>query len=166
MDAKLADDGEILVRELSENTMFSGYLRDGAIDPSLDEQGWFHTGDRGRVDQYGGLVFIERLSEAIRVNGEYVPIDYVERKLETEAGLTEFALWSRPDPVSGQRPVLFVTDANLDLARTTAVIKSLPGIMRPVEILRIEALPRDTGVNKVQRRRLVDQPVLWRHSLV
>jgi len=49
---------------------------------------------------------------------------------------------------------------------TKAVIEALPRIMRPVEILRIAALPRDTGVNKVQRRRLVDQPVLWRHSLV
>ena len=165
MQATISDEGEILVRQLSENTMFSGYLRDGVIDPAVDEQGWFHTGDRGRVDQYGNLVFIERLSEAIRVNGEYVPIDYVERKLETEAGLSEFALWSRPDDISGQRPVLFVTDPDFDLARTTAVIKSLPGIMRPVEILRIAALPRDTGVNKVQRRRLASEPVLARHPL-
>jgi carnitine-CoA ligase len=165
MDAKLSDDGEILVRELSADTMFSGYLRDGVIDPSVDEEGWFHTGDRGRIDQYGNLVFIERLSEAIRVNGEYVPIDYVERKLETEAGLHEFALWSRPDEVSGQRAVLFVTDPNFDLARTTAVINTLPKIMRPVEILRISALPRDTGVNKVQRRRLAGEPVLARHAL-
>jgi crotonobetaine/carnitine-CoA ligase len=166
MDSKLSEDDEILVRELSKDTMFSGYLRDGAIDPSVDAGGWFHTGDRGRVDQYGNLVFIERMSEAIRVNGEYVPIDYVERKLETEAGLTEFALWSKPDPVSGQRPVLYVTSPDVDLARATAVIKSLPGIMRPVEILRIAALPRDTGVNKVQRRRLVDQAVLSRHAVV
>lgn len=165
MDCKLSDEGEILVKQLSEDTMFSGYLRDGVIDPSVDGEGWFHTGDRGRIDQYGNLVFIERLSEAIRVNGEYVPIDYVERQLEVEAGLTEFALWSRPDEVSGQRPVLYVTDENLDVAHTTTVIKSLPGIMRPVELLWIAALPRDTGVNKVQRRRLPDQSVLKRHAL-
>lgn len=165
MDCKLSDEGEILVKQLSEHTMFSGYLRDGVIDPSMDAEGWFHTGDRGRMDPYGNLVFIERLSEAIRVNGEYVPIDYVERQLETEAGLTEFALWSKPDDVSGQRPVLYVTDPQLDVARTVAVIKALPGIMRPVELLWIEALPRDTGVNKVQRRRLPDQTVLKRQEL-
>lgn len=165
MEARISDEGEILVRQLSENTMFSGYLRDGAIDPSVDDAGWFHTGDRGRLDAYGNLVFIERLSEAIRVNGEYVPIDYVERKLDTEAGLSEFALWSRPDEISGQRPILFVTDPNFDLARTIAVIQTLPKIMRPVEILRIAALPRDTGVNKVQRRRLSGEPVLARHEL-
>lgn len=165
MEAMLSDEGEILVRQLSENTLFSGYLRDGVIDPAVDAAGWFHTGDRGRIDSYGNLVFIERLSEAIRVNGEYVPIDYVERKLETEAALAEFALWSRPDEVSGQRPVLFVTDPGFDLARTTAVINTLPRIMRPVEILRIAALPRDTGVNKVQRRRLAGEPVLARYAL-
>lgn len=165
MDAMISEEGEILVRQLSEHTMFSGYLRDGVIDPSVDAQGWFHTGDRGRLDQYGNLVFIERLSEAIRVNGEYVPIDYVERKLETEAGLAEFAIWSKPDEISGQRPVLFVTDPAFDLARTKAVIETLPKIMRPVEILHIAALPRDTGVNKVQRRRLSGEPVLARHAL-
>jgi crotonobetaine/carnitine-CoA ligase len=165
VEAKISEEGEILVRQLSEHTLFSGYLRDGAIDPSVDEQGWFHTGDRGRMDQYGNLVFIERLSEAIRVNGEYVPIDYVERKLETEAGLSEFAIWSRPDEISGQRVVLFVTDPGFDLARTTAVIGTLPKIMRPVEIMRIAALPRDTGVNKVQRRRLAGEAVLARHAL-
>lgn len=165
MDCTLSPDGEILVRERSADTMFSGYLRDGVIDPARDADGWFHTGDRGRVDTYGNLVFIERLSEAIRVNGEYVPIDYVERKLETEAGLTEFALWSKPDPISGQRPVLYVTNAALDVARVTQVVQTLPAIMRPVEMLWIEALPRDTGVNKVQRRRLVDQPVQARQAL-
>jgi carnitine-CoA ligase len=165
VEAMVSDEGEILVRQRSAHTLFSGYLRDGALDPAVDDQGWFHTGDRGRLDQYGNLVFIERLSEAIRVNGEYVPIDYVERKLETEAGLSEFALWSRPDDISGQRVVLFVTDPAFNLARTQAVIATLPKIMRPVEILRIAALPRDTGVNKVQRRRLPGEAVLARHAL-
>ena len=40
-----------------------------------------------------------------------------------------------------RRPVLFVTDPNFDLARTTAVIKALPGIMRPVEILLAKIIP-------------------------
>ena len=105
----------------------------------------------------GNLVFIERLSEAIRVNGEYVPIDYVER----QAGDRGRALRVRDlEPARrDQRPArgVFVTDPGFDLARTTAVIGTLPKIMRPVEIMRIAALPRDTGVNKVQRRRLAGE---------
>jgi carnitine-CoA ligase len=165
VEAVVSEIGEILVRERDPNSLFSGYLRDGAIDPSLDVHGWFHTGDRGRLDELGNLVFIERMSESIRVNGEYVPIDFVERMLESHAGLSEFAVWSRPDAISGQRVVLWVTDSELDISRTTAAIARLPRIMRPVEIVGIEQLPRDTGVNKVQRRRLMGEPVLWRHPV-
>jgi len=165
VEAMVTNDGEILVRERSPQTLFSGYLRDGVVDRAVDNEGWFHTGDRGRLDELGNLVFIERMSESIRVNGEYVPIDFVERRLEVEAGLSEFAIWSRSDPISGQRVVLWVTDPELDVVRTTEVIRSLPKIMRPVEIIRVAKLPRDTGVNKVQRRRLTGESVLSRHTV-
>ena len=165
VEAMVSEEGEILVRERAPHTLFSGYLRDGTIDPCVDAHGWFHTGDRGRLDELGNLVFVERMSESIRVNGEYVPIDFVERMLESHAGLSEFAIWSRPDAMSGQRVVLWVADSKPDIPRTTAAIARLPKIMRPVEIVGIERLPRDTGVNKVQRRRLMSEPVLWRHAV-
>jgi carnitine-CoA ligase len=160
VDAKISPDGEILVRETAPNTLFSGYLRNGTIDRSIDEEGWFHTGDRGRFDGHGNLVFIERASESIRVNGEYVPIDYVERRLEVALPNTEFAIGAKSDPISGQRVVLFVAESEFDTKRLCAEIDALPKLMRPVQIKVIRALPRDTGVNKVQRRRLGDEPVL------
>lgn len=165
VEAMLSGDGEILVRERSPNTLFSGYLRNGALDASTDADGWFHTGDRGRMDEFGNLVFVERLSESIRVNGEYVPIEYVERVLESHAGLSDFAIWSRPDAVSGQRVVLWLTDLAPDIQRIASAIATLPKIMRPVEIIGIEQLPRDSGVSKVQRRRLASEPVLWRRAV-
>lgn len=160
VEARISDSGEILVRELAPNALFSGYLRDSGIDPAKDEDGWFHTGDRGRMDDVGGLVFIERMSESIRVNGEYVPVDYVERHLQATAGIKEFAIWSRPDAVSGQQVVLWVTDADFDTDRMADSIKLLPKFMRPVEIVVIANLPRDSGVNKIQRRRLSSEPAL------
>lgn len=165
VDVKLSEEGEILVRERAEHSLFSGYLKDGELDRATDSDGWFHTGDRGRIDHLGNLIFIERASESIRVNGEYVPIDFVERTLEANAGLSEFAIWSRPDSISGQRVMLWVADSDFDLEKTLVAINGLPRIMRPVEILKIAGLPRDTGVNKVQRRRLHDEAVLWRHEI-
>lgn len=164
-NAQIGDAGEILVRERAPHSLFSGYLRDGVLDRSTDAEGWFHTGDRGRIDHLGNLVFIERMSESIRVNGEYVPIDFVESLLEAEAELSEFAIWSRPDTVSGQRVVLWVADSAFDLDKTLSAIGRLPKLMRPVEILQIAKLPRDTGVNKIQRRRLHDEQVLSRHAV-
>lgn len=160
IEAKISESGEILVRELIPNTLFSGYLKNGVIDPAVDDDRWFHTGDRGRMDSFGGLVFIERMSESIRVNGEYVPIDYVERHLQATAGIKEFAIWSRLDSVSGQQVVLWMTDSNFDVNRMSESIQMLPKFMRPVEIVVIERLPRDSGVNKIQRRRLSGEPAI------
>ena len=59
-------------------------------------------------------------------------------------------------------------DLREKLGPAAAVDGSLSDLARGVvgsEILRIAALPRDTGVNKVQRRRLVGEPVLARHPL-
>lgn len=158
VEAKISESGEILVRELAPNTLFSGYLKDGVVVSALDEDRWFHTGDRGRLDAVGGLVFIERMSESLRVNGEFVPIDYVERHLEAAAGIREFAIWGRPHAISGQQVVLWVTDDGFDPARMAEAIQMLPKFMRPGEIVVIERLPRDSGVNKIQRRRLSEEP--------
>src|ERR1039458_7832817 len=73
---RLNDAGEILVKELQAGTLFSGYVRGADIDAALDEDGWFHTGDLGRIDEVGNLIFVERASESIRVKGEFVPIGY------------------------------------------------------------------------------------------
>lgn len=160
IEAVISASGEILLRERAPQTLFSGYLKDGVVVSALDEDGWFHTGDRGRFDDPGGLVFIERMSESLRVNGEFVPIDYVERHLEATAGIREFAIWGRPHAISGQQVVLWVTDGGFDPVRMADSIQLLPKFMRPGEIVVIEKLPRDTGVSKIQRRRLSEeQPV-------
>jgi len=154
VEAKIGESGEILVRGRAPQVLFSGYLRDYVVVPAVDADGWFHTGDRGRLDDTGSLVFIERMSESLRVNGEFVPIDYVERHLEAVAGLREFAIWGKPHAISGQQVVLWVTDGGFDASRMVEAIRALPKFMRPGEIVVIERLPRDSGVNKIQRRRL------------
>lgn len=160
VDWRLADDGEILVREKAPQALFSGYLRDGRVESALDADGWFHTGDRGRLDRYGNLIFIERLSEAIRVNAEYVPIDFVESRLSRVPSLKEFALWRLDSPTRGHEPVVYTTSDSVDAAQVRQVIADLPRYMHPTKVLRIQTIPRDTGVGKVQRRLLGDLPVL------
>ncbi|MFC4857687.1 AMP-binding protein [Actinophytocola glycyrrhizae] len=52
---RVVEDGEVLVRGA---TVFHGHW--GAPTPALDEDGWFHTGDRGRLDD-GYLTITGRL---------------------------------------------------------------------------------------------------------
>jgi carnitine-CoA ligase len=167
---RLADDGEILVRDKGQGrALFSGYRRAGVITSALDDGGWFHTGDLGRVDEWGNLIFIERLSESIRVKGEYVPIGYVEQQLLKAGGLGDFALWRRQATLGGQEAgeqevILYISGPSgtspETLRQVRDAIAPLPAFMRPVAVSRIAAIPRDSGVGKVQRRRLEEAPVL------
>ncbi len=165
LDYDLAEDGEILVRGKAAQVLFSGYMRGGTLDFHLDPQGWFHTGDRGRRDAYGRLVFIERISESIRVNAEYVPIDLVEERLRRSGALQEFALWRVDSLTRGHEAVIYTTADSVDLDGVRAAVADLPKYMHPTEVISIAAIPRDEGVGKIQRRLLGAQPVLRREPV-
>lgn len=40
-----------------------------ATDEALDADGWFHTGDLGKVDQSGHIWITDRLKEVMKVKG-------------------------------------------------------------------------------------------------
>ena len=61
-DVKLAEDGEILVRGGGVASRYWG--ADGAHGVA-DEQGWYHTGDVGALDEAGHLYFKGRKKEVI-----------------------------------------------------------------------------------------------------
>jgi carnitine-CoA ligase len=157
---RIAEDGEIWVRGKHAQSLFAGYAKNGRIEPQIDAEGWFHTGDRGRLDEYGRLVFVERISESIRVNGEYVPIDFVESRLKQAKSLGEFALWRVDSPSRGHDVVLYTTATDTDPSEVRAAMTDLPKYMHPGQLIRIAQLPRDPGVGKIQRRLLNEQPRL------
>ena len=157
--------GEILVRADRPGVMFSGYRRADGLDRPFDDDGWFATGDLGRVDDAGNLVFIERASESIRVKGEFVPIGYVEQRFASVEGLHDVAVWRRDSDLVDDEVVLYVTGESIPVERIRAVSAGLPAFMRPAEAARIAAMPRDSGVGKVRRRLLGDAAVLERADL-
>ncbi|HXX01583.1 MAG TPA: AMP-binding protein [Candidatus Acidoferrales bacterium] len=61
-EVKLAEDGEILVRG---GGVASGYLEAQGPQRVSDEQGWYHTGDIGALDEAGNLYFKGRKKEVI-----------------------------------------------------------------------------------------------------
>jgi len=160
VEDRLDDDGQIYVRESAPNTLFAGYFRVGAVDPSRDEDGWFATGDLGRRDDQGGLVFLERAAESIRVKGEFVPIPYVEERLGTIDALTDLALWKKPGELVDDDVVLYVVADSVPLESIRDAVADLPVFMRPAHIARVATIPRDAAAGKVQRRLLHEQQVL------
>jgi carnitine-CoA ligase len=162
---RIDEHGEILVRADQPNVLFAGYYADGRLDPALDGEGWFATGDLGRRDAEGGLVFVERAAESIRVKGEFVPIPFVEERLGAITALTDLALWKRPGTLADDELVLYVVADAVPVRAIREVNAGLPAFMRPAHVARVAAIPRDNAAGKVQRRLLPDQEVLSWESI-
>jgi carnitine-CoA ligase len=149
-------DGEILVRAQRPGVLFDGYFRRGELVRPFDEDGWFSTGDLGRVDAAGNLVFIERRAESIRVKGEYVPIGFVEDHFAKLTGLRDVAVWRRPSDLVDDDVALYVAADSIDIDEIRAASLLLPSFMRPSVLFRLAEIPRDGGIGKIRRRQLGD----------
>jgi len=81
VELKIADDGEVLCR--GHNVML-GYYKDEALTKSvIDEEGWFHTGDVGRLEDGKFLVITDRKKEIFKLsNGKFVAPQPIENKIK------------------------------------------------------------------------------------
>jgi acyl-CoA synthetase (AMP-forming)/AMP-acid ligase II len=157
--------GDIFVRETEAGTLFSGYTNSQGVNLARDSDGWFDTGDIGKVDDSGDLIFIERGAESIRVKGEFVPIPTVEDRISPISVIEDFAIWKRPGELVDEEVVLYVVADEIPAAIITKAVSDLPNFMKPVAVARIAMIPRDAAAGKVQRRLLPDQEVLEWQSL-
>ena len=157
--------GEIEVRAERPGVLFAGYRTADRLVRPFDDEGWFATGDLGRIDEAGNLVFIERRSESIRVKGEFVPIGFLEQRFAAVGGITDTAVWRRDSDLVDDEIVLYMTGGSIPTEAIRATSAALPAFMRPSEVALVAEIPRDSGVGKVRRRLLAAAPVLQRADL-
>ncbi|WP_081354843.1 AMP-dependent synthetase/ligase [Polynucleobacter asymbioticus] len=81
IEIKLAESGEVLVKGIS--VMDSYYKRPDATSESIDDDGYFHTGDAGIIDKDGHLRIIDRAKDVGKMaNGKLFAPKYIENKLK------------------------------------------------------------------------------------
>jgi acyl-CoA synthetase (AMP-forming)/AMP-acid ligase II len=79
----------------------TGYY--GEVDDSpIDESGWLHTGDLGRIDADGYLFITGRCKDLIIRGGENIAPAAVERALIAVAGVAEAVVFGLPHAVLGE----------------------------------------------------------------
>ncbi|MCG7333437.1 o-succinylbenzoate--CoA ligase [Salinicoccus roseus] len=103
IDIKIDDssDGELLVRG---GPVTGGYLN--AVMEVSD--GYFRTGDMGRIDEAGYLYILDRRKDLIISGGENVYPKEIEDAINTHPGVANAAAVKRKDPEWGEVPILLV----------------------------------------------------------
>ncbi len=131
-EVKIAPDGEILVRG---KTLFRGYLKGNRLYPARTSNGWFHTGDVGRLDEHGYLHVIGRKDNMFISGGENIQPEAIEQRLKQINGVTDAVVVPVPHPEYGHRPAAFLKteDGTLpDLSAVTSTLREqLPRFMIP-----------------------------------
>ncbi|MEW2373301.1 class I adenylate-forming enzyme family protein [Streptomyces sp. NPDC006656] len=90
------ESGEVQVRGPQ---LMAGYL--GSQEPPAGPDGWFSTGDVGRIGAGGELFLVDRLGDVFLHDGELVSPSAVERVLGGDPRVAECAVVGWPDPVHG-----------------------------------------------------------------
>jgi acyl-CoA synthetase (AMP-forming)/AMP-acid ligase II len=129
----------------------------------LDEDGWFPTRDRARMDSDGYLYIEGRTDDTIIRGGENIAPAEIEDVLLRHPAVKDVAVLGRPDDEWGERIVAVVVrepsaDA-VDAESLRAFVRErLRGSRTPDEIVWREELPL-TATGKLLRRQLVEEIV-------
>ncbi len=102
---KIADDGEILV---AGATLFKGYFKNKKIVRPADADGWFHTGDLGRIDRTQGLQVLGRKDNMFISGGENIYPEEIEKALLGSGVVEQAVVVPVKNALFGHRPVAFV----------------------------------------------------------
>jgi fatty-acyl-CoA synthase len=99
--------GEVVVRGPN---VTPGYWEDPEVTrAAFDDEGWFHSGDIGYLDEDGYLFIVDRLKDMIISGGENVYPAEVERALADMPGLADVAIIGTPDRAWGETVVAVVS---------------------------------------------------------
>ncbi|MEY2418016.1 MAG: hypothetical protein QOG90_696 [Actinomycetota bacterium] len=100
-ELRIADDGELLVKG---PTLMKHYVGKTPAE-CLDDDGFFHTGDVGRLDDAGNLVFEGRKTEMIKTGGANVSPAELEVALRANDAVKLARIVGVPDDRLGERVV-------------------------------------------------------------
>jgi malonyl-CoA/methylmalonyl-CoA synthetase len=144
--------------EVKGPNVFAGYWRDeektrGEFTPD----GWFKTGDVGRIDKNGYVHIVGRAKDLVISGGYNVYPKEVEAELDAVEGVLESAVFGVPHPDFGEGVTAAVVAKEGARLSEDDIIESVKARLArykvPKRILIVEELPRN-AMGKVQKNAL------------
>jgi fatty-acyl-CoA synthase len=146
--------GEIVLRGPK---VFKGYWKNPEATAEALKNGWFHTGDIGRLDEEGYLYIEDRKKDIIISGGENVSSQEVERVIYESPKVLEAAVVGIPHPKWLEVPKAYVVLKKGERMTPEEVVEmcsqKLAKFKVPKEVEFIDALPRNPS-GKVLKREL------------
>ncbi|MBM7644908.1 acyl-coenzyme A synthetase/AMP-(fatty) acid ligase [Scopulibacillus daqui] len=136
--------------------MFKTYLdHHDWYEESIDENGFFMTGDLAVMDEDGYLKITGRVKDIVNRGGEKIPVAEIENLLYQHENIKDAAIVGMPDPRLGERICAYVTlnkktDFSLEDITSYLDSKNVAKIYWPEHLELIDELPR-TITGKVQK---------------
>ena len=156
-DVAQGEVGEVWVR--GGQVMLGYWKNPQATAETLDEYGWLHTGDVGKVDEDGYYYIVNRIKEMIISMGENIYPREVEEVVYRFAGIKDAAVIGVDDKLRGQVGACFfeVQDgATVDVRELKKFLqKNLALYKVPREFHRLEEIPR-TSTGKIAKRKILE----------
>ena len=148
--------GEYWVRGPQRMT---GYLnRPEATAESIDDEGWYHSGDIGYIDEDGYVFIVDRVKELIKYKAMQVAPAELEALLLSHEAIIDAAVIPCPDEEAGEIPKAFVvTNGELEADEIMAFVAGRVAPHKKIRALEfIDEIPKSPS-GKILRRLLVER---------
>lgn len=155
VSVRVVDDGEREVGVGEEGELrlkgpqcFLGYVDSSLDADAFDGDGWFRTGDRGRIDGDGNVTITGRIKDAIIRNAENISALEIEDALATHPAVADVAVIGVPDPRTGERVCAIVVaepgrEVTLAALAGHCQAQGLSRHKSPERLEVVDALPRN-----------------------
>ena len=150
----VSDTGEVLAQS---NTVLAGYWENPDASAEALEEGWFHTGDGGTIDDGGYLTISDRKKDVIITGGENVSSIEVEDAVFSHPAVAEVAVIGVPDDKWGEMVTAIVVVAEGQQVTEADIIAhcrgKIAGYKIPKRVEFRDELAR-TATGKIQKFKL------------
>jgi fatty-acyl-CoA synthase len=157
-EVPLGAPGEIAVK--GKNTLIEYYKNPELTGKTIDGDGFFYTGDLGRMDEKGYLTFVGRKTDMIVSGGFNVYPLEVEELLYRLPYVALAAVVGLPDPDLGEVVcACIVLREGLEAGKEEVIVhcrRHLANYKVPKRVEFMESLPTTIGTNKIKKSTLVE----------